>query len=628
MLQTNLYSQNNAQAKMNFSEAVAWVSSVVANDSSCAIALNTGTGSGNLTYNDNSASTPMAYIGGPFLSGGKMIAQRTAMTGTPAPIGQPIELYGLGGKPYMWSYGRGASSTTNAILGKITMLDVILLINNHGAGIPVSGTTNVIYQANIYLSAMKPIFSLTPNTLLADQSIPVNIQVDSYNHVIGCSGFRLGNGTSLSIPTCTTVPSQTLFSNGIQFTCLNAGCPSTWNGGNATGVTSAGYIPPNTDLTQVTNGGITPATPGYVLGAVPGWRSSVGCSYCLSTGQDNTTGTYTGSLSPTGSTVATTNSKVTVNCVNTSCPPGWHSTTDNTVLGVQPPHTDFSKIIGSGVTPSTLGYINGPGWQSTLTCAPGSTLGSCVSTGPFCNSTYQGGYTQQVCNNLNGTRANPQSSSNTPLGLVGNTYCSTACTSAISYDYCALNNGGWGSTTTKNTGLDSNGHLYHTAEECITLGGTLAFYNSTPVAGYSNMCRFTNTGYLTSACNNNFGWTPFAAYYTATNYGPTTITTQHSNHCTYCPGNNTAAWCRQHGCSSHYVDPNQTTYSGWITNFGSLPSNISVTYPSSCNCNCHAYGFHSDFTCSSGTICRPDDYDSSGSSDSTANSSITDSYCY
>lgn len=222
VINNSIQMQSLSESKSAFSQLLSWISSVVANDSSCSEAL----GLGNvIIYNP---IPPTDYASGPFLgANGNLIAPLSTISnpsGYTASI--PIVLYNKGGVVYIKSYQNSNSFST---FGSIKILKVQLLIQNPSAPLSVSGSSRVIYQTKIRISAMKAINSPSANTPMVNSDIPLNIEVDPTqgNKITSCSGFRLGNGTAVNVPKCAT--NQVVFANGTQFECVYSSCPATWH---------------------------------------------------------------------------------------------------------------------------------------------------------------------------------------------------------------------------------------------------------------------------------------------------------------------------------------------------------------------------------------------------------------
>src|SRR4051794_28329649 len=83
MLNQNAKSQAQAQAKSNFTQVINWLSTVVANDSSCASALNLTSGpANNVTYNLSYSPQTDAkqYTSGPFFDADGKISSSIGST--------------------------------------------------------------------------------------------------------------------------------------------------------------------------------------------------------------------------------------------------------------------------------------------------------------------------------------------------------------------------------------------------------------------------------------------------------------------------------------------------------------------------------------------------------------------
>ena len=459
MMQQSGKVQNTGQAKASFAQMVSWVNTVVANDSTCSSALNLTTpGSGtSVTYNVNYNPTkPIVYTGGPFLdSSGTIIAPSTSFPTTYSG-GQAITLYSLGGTPYIQNYIKGSS--TNSIFGNLKVLQTLLVISDPSAstGMAVPGSPNTsIFHAKLYISAM-PMSSqiLNPMKLYLDESVPINIQVTDVGgikKITSCSGFRLGNSTTANIPVCSA--GQVVFANGTSYSCVNVGCPAEWR--LTSSPSDAGYVPPNTNLALVTNGGVNTSTTGYNT-SQSGWFSGVGCTMC-NQGQANI-GTWSASSPTTSGTVI---------CQNTGvCPAGWHQSQSSVEPGSTSPGINISLRANSNVNSTTGGYNYFSGWISSLSCAPGGgSAQSCTDSQlPWCPSTI---------------RAAPFCSYVLPAAG-GGPYCTYPCPgSATSSSPCKINY----NNVTNN----------HTTPDCTNVGGY--------VDSSTYLCRFIGQ----AACPG--GWT-------------------------------------------------------------------------------------------------------------------------
>jgi len=210
LMASQLQAQAKSSAKGNFGQAVSYVDSVMSNDSSCKAAL----------------GLPIAFSPQPL--------GLTDKNGSPQ-NSQPITIFtsnnGNQGVPYLSVNPPGNQ------LGSLTVTNVSILYDNGTAFTqPVSGSaTQYIINAHIYLAAGNTFNHLN----LVNQVTGLNLQVDtSSNQITSCSGFRLGNGSSVNVPNCQ--PGQLVKANGTSFTCVNAGCPTGYHQSNST--SDVGYI--------------------------------------------------------------------------------------------------------------------------------------------------------------------------------------------------------------------------------------------------------------------------------------------------------------------------------------------------------------------------------------------------
>jgi hypothetical protein len=420
MTQQNQRSTTTAQSKMAFSQAVAWISSVVANDSSCKQALNLGSG---LTYSP--VSIPVKQLD----DSGALISTTTNLDNA-----IPVSFYSTGGAVYLKNY---VSSTDFTSLQQLKVLQVALLVQNPGAGLKVSGSTDTIYQALVYLTARKPNSALNASASLEDRTIPINLRVDSNNKVIDCTGFRLGNGTAVDLPKCDA--GQVMWANGTSMTCVNLSCPPGWR---PTSVSSdGGYMPPNIDLTKISNGALVGGVGGSSWSTLPGynnadksWRSGQGCTMC-NPGQVTTSGGFDPNQP---------DSPGSVTCVNNGvCPVGWHLPQQTTEPGYQNPNTRLDTTANANITPSNNpGGLNlFSGWISTVGCVPGAgSPKACTPAAlPYCPNTTRGADT---C-------------SYTLAAAGGGDYCTFPCGKGSPTSDCMLNK-------------DNNGTLGHTSSTCTS----------------------------------------------------------------------------------------------------------------------------------------------------------------
>ncbi len=357
---------------MAFAELISWASSVVANDSSCSAALNLGNSTIGYNIPWNPSSSLQKYTNPPSITPNP--------TGTFPTSAQKLRLYGLNGTIYAANYSSGSFTKFQ----NITTLDIALEIQNSSSPIAVAGTTNqFIYQAKLYLSAFKDSSALGANNLLVDESVPINLVVDTtLGKITGCSGFRLGNGTAVNVPICAS--GQVVFANGAQFSCVNVGCPARWS--SVSTPSEAGYIPPNNDLTGITNGLVNSTTAGY--NTTNGWRSSLGCTMCNIGASQIVTSGYTYSNGNTAGSVK---------CVNPNCPNGWHVAQSKDEPGAQAAGVDLSQFDQNLKT--AFGYNYFSGWSSSQNCAPGSYMQPCTNPGlPDCPNTTLGAATCNIPN--------------------------------------------------------------------------------------------------------------------------------------------------------------------------------------------------------------------------------------
>jgi prepilin-type N-terminal cleavage/methylation domain-containing protein len=228
--------QAKTTGKTDFGQAVSFIDSVMSNDSSCAQAL----------------GLPLAY---------SPTTDSTLQISAPIPASQVIDINGVGGSKYL--------SATPGIpankLGSLTVAKLAILYD--GNTMPVSGSPTLqIKQAHIYINAVNP----AVNANLISKTTGVNLQLDTtQNKITACSGFRLGNGSSVNVPNCST--GQLLFANGTGFQCVYTGCPANWHQTNNT--TDYGFAAPGTDLSKT-----DPSLPS-------GYASNVSCAIGTNLGQ-------------------------------------------------------------------------------------------------------------------------------------------------------------------------------------------------------------------------------------------------------------------------------------------------------------------------------------------------------
>lgn len=484
MSQSNHKQAQSTQAKMEFMQTVNWISNVIMNDTSCKSALGLSA----------QPSYSLTSIDLKNLKNGLISSTGQTLTNS-----MPIRLYNANGTVFLKDY---VSSSDNSSLQNLVIIQSLLQIQNPGAGLPVTGTTDKIYQAKLYLSAARKLQNDNSSLFYSDFSVQLNIRVNSNNKITECGSIRLGNGTNLNIPVCGA--GQVVFADGTSFSCVNLGCPPNWRATSAT--TDSGYLAPNTDLSLVTNGGITTSTSGYNAGS--GWRSGQGCTMC-NAGQSNT-----GSITGTTTTVSGT-----VVCVNSgTCPSGWHFPQANDEPGTQLAGVDLSKVSisrtpawSTGISQSTGGYNYFSGWVSSVKCTPGvgSAIACATSASPRCPS-----HTQ-----------NAPSCSYTLPASGGESFCTWPCGGSANNDApCIMNY------------KNSDNNRLTTA--CVAIGGTIS-------KGYDNteLCVFNGQ----NACPG--GWTGVSTHWEARTCEGGTIVA--GEQCCVCQTNNYT-----------HVDPTTTTDSG------------------------------------------------------------------
>ncbi len=238
--------QAKASAKTDFGQAISYIDSVMSNDSSCAQALGL-------------VHSPLPFV--PSIDSTLKVAN-AAKT-----YSQGIVIYGANGSPYLTA----DPTSPNNQLGSLKIAKIALL---YDSGIvptlSVSGSSTLkILQAHIYINVVNKI----GNANLVNQVTGVNLQIDtSTSKITACSGFRLGNGSSVNIPNCN--PGQVLFANGTGFECVSTGCPPNWHQTNNS--TDYGFATAGTDLSKS-----DPSLPS-------GYASNMSCAIGTNLGQCKT----------------------------------------------------------------------------------------------------------------------------------------------------------------------------------------------------------------------------------------------------------------------------------------------------------------------------------------------------